>query len=136
MSAKLNPYISFRDTAKDALEFYRSVFGGELTMTTFGEGGMPHDPAEADRIMHGQLEAPDGLMLMAADTPSGMEHAPGSAISISLFGDEHDRLSGYWDGLSSGGTVSMPLEKAPWGDTFGMCVDRFGVAWMVNISGA
>ena len=136
MSAKLNPYISFRDTAKDALEFYRTVFGGDLTVTTFGEGGMPHEPAEADRVMHGQLDAPDGMVLMAADTPSGMDHTPGGAITIALFGDEHDRLSGYWDALSDGGTVQMQLAQAPWGDTYGMCVDRFGVGWQVNIMGS
>jgi PhnB protein len=132
----LNPYVSFRDNAREAMTFYRSVFGGELNVMTFADGGMPHDPAEADRVMHAQLEAPNGLVLMAADTPSGMEHSPGGNISISLSGDDEPALTGYWDALSGAGTVHMPLEKAPWGDSFGMCADQFGVRWMVNISGA
>ena len=132
----LNPYLSFRDNAHEAMTFYQSVFGGELHVTTFAEGGMPHDPAEADRVMHAQLQSPDGLVLMAADTPSGMEHRPAAGISMSLSGDDAAALTGYWDALSAGGTVHMPLEKAPWGDSFGMCADRFGVPWMVNISGS
>ena len=132
----LNPYISFRDDAREAMTFYRSVFGGDLDVMTFADGGMPHDPAEADRVMHAQLEAPLGLVLMAADTPSGMEHSPGGNIAISLSGDDEPALTGYWDALSSDGTVHIALQKAPWGDSFGMCADRFGVRWMVNISGS
>ncbi|WP_375496558.1 VOC family protein [uncultured Jatrophihabitans sp.] len=132
----LNPYIAFRDNARQAMTFYQSVFGGELNVMTFADGGMPHEPAEADRVMHAQLEAPDGLVLMAADTPSSMEHRPGGSISISLSGDDEAALTGYWEQLSGSGMVHMPLEKAPWGDSFGMCADQFGVQWMVNISGA
>lgn len=136
MTTKLNAYVSFRDTAREALEFYRSVLGGEVTVHTFGDSGMPHQPDEADRVMHGVLTTPDGLEFFAADTPTGMEHAPGGAISMALFGDDHAKLSGYWDGLTAGGTVQMPLSPAPWGDTFGMCTDRFGVAWMINVTGS
>jgi PhnB protein len=70
---------------------------------------------------------------MAADTPPGMEHHPGTNIAVSLSGDDADELRGYWDKLSQGGTVSVPLEKQMWGDEFGMCTDRFGIGWMVNI---
>jgi PhnB protein len=132
VTSRLNPYISFADTARQALEFYRDVFGGELAMNTFGESGMA-DGAVADKIMHGQLETPAGYTLMAADTPPGMEHSSGSALSISLSGDDADELRGYFTKLSDGGTITVPLEKQMWGDEFGMCVDRFGVAWMVNI---
>jgi PhnB protein len=136
MTVRLNPYISFRDDARAAMEFYSSVFGGELTLSTFGESGMSQDPAEADRVMHSQLDAPNGLVLMGADTPSHMEYQEGARISISLSGDDESTLRGWWDGLVDGGAVTVPLEKAPWGDTFGMCVDRFGVAWLVNIAGS
>jgi PhnB protein len=131
----LNAYLGFGDTARAAMEHYLSVFGGELTVTTFGEGGMSQEPGESDKVMHAQLSSPIGL-LMGADTPAGMERAPGGPHSMSLSGDDEAELRGYWDKLSDGGTITMPLEKAPWGDSFGMCTDRFGIPWMVNISGA
>lgn len=135
MTTRLNPYLGFLDNAREAMEFYQSVFGGELDLTTFAEGGMPHDPADADHVMHSQLESPAGLVLMASDAPSGMPVAEGSSISISLSGEDEGELRGYWDKLVDGGTVSMPLEQAPWGDLFGMCTDRFGTAWLVNVTG-
>jgi PhnB protein len=128
----LNPYISFNGDARQAMEFYNEVFGGELKTNTFGEFGGAEE-AHADKIMHAQLEAEDGLTLMASDTPPGMEYNSGTNISISLSGDDDAKLRRYWEKLSDGGTVTMPLEKQMWGDVFGMCVDRFGVNWMVNI---
>ena len=136
MSAQLNPYLSFRDNAKEAMDFYQSVFGGELASSTFAEFQASDDPAEQDKIMHASLTTRRGLVLMASDTPRQMEYTPGSTISVSLGGDDEAELRGYWDKLAEGATVVMPLEKAPWGDTFGMCTDRFGVQWMVNIAGA
>jgi PhnB protein len=133
VTSRLNPYISFSDQARQALEFYRGVFGGELSLNTFGESGMDAGP-DGDKIMHGQLETPAGYTLMVSDTPAGMERTVGSHMSISLSGDDGDELRGYFQKLADGGTVTMPLEKQMWGDEFGMCVDPFGVAWMVNIS--
>ena len=133
MTSRLNPYISFSDTARQALEFYRGVFGGDLVLSTFGESGMAEGP-DRDKIMHGQLETPAGYTLMASDTPAGMDRTVGTNMSISLSGDDGDELRGYFTKLAEGGTVTMPLEKQMWGDEFGMCVDPFGVAWMVNIS--
>jgi PhnB protein len=133
MTSLLNPYINFRDNARQALEFYRDVFGGTLAINTFGEYGAQDTP-EANKIMHGQLETDSGFTLMAADTPAEMEYNPGSSISVSLSGDDADELRGYWAKLSDGGTVTMPLEKQMWGDEFGMCQDRFGVGWLVNIT--
>lgn len=136
MAAVLNPYLGFRDDAREALEFYHRVFGGELTISTFGEFHVSDDPAEADHVMHGQLETPSGFTLMASDTPSSMPYSPGSTISVSLSGEAADseELRRYWDALADGGQVTMPLEQAPWGATFGMVTDRFGTAWMVNIA--
>ena len=133
MASRLNPYISFTDNARQALEFYESVFGGTLRMNTFGEYESPDAPG-ADGIMHGQLETTSGFTLMAADTPPGMEHNPGTNITVSLSGDDADELRGYWDKLADGGTVGVPLEKQMWGDEFGMCTDKFGIPWMVNIT--
>ncbi len=137
MPSRLNPYISFRGNAREAMEFYRGVFGGELQTMTYADGGMQHDPAEANNLMHGQLEAPNGMVLMGADAPSGAPPSdPSSWISISLSGDDEAELSGYFQRLSEGGTIIEPLVTAPWGDQFGMLTDRYGVMWMVNISGA
>ena len=132
MTSRLNPYIGFANNAREAMEFYRDVFGGELTLSTFGEMGAAA-PGEENKIMHAQLETPSGFTLMGSDTPTGMTRPDGSFISVSLSGDD-EALRGYFEKLSAGGSVTMPLEKQMWGDEFGMCVDRFGVAWMVNVS--
>ena len=136
MTVRLNPYIGFDGQAREAMDFYRSVFGGELSMDTYGESGMSDDPAQKDKIMHAQLDAGPDLLLMASDAPPGMPVDSGSRISVSLSGDDDATLRRYWDGLVAGGSVTMPLEKAPWGDSFGMCTDRYGINWMVNIAGA
>ena len=132
MTSRLNPYISFGDTARPAMEFYRDVFGGELTVNTFGDYGAA-EGADAAKVMHAQLETSSGYTLMASDTPPGMPRSEGSSISVSLSGDDADELRGYFAKLSDGGTVTMPLDKQMWGDEFGMCVDRYGTPWMVNI---
>ncbi len=136
MTVNLDPYVNFRGDARAALEHYHSVFGGDLRMNTFKEFGAAEDPAEEDLVMHGQLEGDHGVRLMASDTPQRMEFRPGSNFSLSLSGDDDALLRGWFERLSDGGQVLQPLEKAPWGDSFGMCVDRFGVNWLVNIAGS
>ena len=135
MQARLNPYLNFTDRAREAMEFYKSVFGGKLEMNTFKEYNASQDPSEDDKIMHSMLEADNGITFMAADTPKGMDYTPGNNYSMSLSGDDDATLQGYFDKLSEGGSVAMPLEKAPWGDKFGMVTDKFGVQWLVNITG-
>jgi PhnB protein len=135
MASRLNPYINFSGNAREALEFYQGVFGGTLKVNTFGEFGAP-DPATAGQVMHGQLENESGYTLMAADTPPGMDHTAGNNIAVSLSGEDADELRGYWEKLADGGTVTVALEKQMWGDEFGMCIDRFGIPWMVNITQA
>ena len=132
MSSRLNPYISFDGNARQAMEFYRSVFGGTLSQNTYGEYGAADSP-DADKIMHAMLETDSGFTLMAGDTPPGTELDPGTNIAISLSGDDGDDLRGYWEKLADGGNVSVPLEKQMWGDEFGMCLDPFGIGWMINI---
>jgi PhnB protein len=134
MTTRLNPYLGFRDNARTAMDFYHGVFGGELNLSTFGEFQASEDPEEQDKIMHGMLESPNGLVLMAADTPHGMDLADQSNVSISLSGEDEAELRNYWDKLAEGGQVTMPLEQAPWGDYFGMLTDQFGTRWMVNIT--
>jgi PhnB protein len=134
----LNPYLNFRGEAKEALEFYRSVFSGELTVSSFADLGM-EDVPEAERgfVMHGQLETPAGFTLMASDVPSHMEYVVGTnQFSISLSGpsDDDTQLRGYWQKLGEGASITEPLATAPWGASFGMLTDRFGINWLVNIS--
>ena len=131
MQSRLNPYISFKDDARAAMEFYKSVFGGELVVSTFGEFG--DSGPSADNVMHAQLETPSGYTIMASDTPEQMPYQPGTNIAVSLSGDDSEELRGYWDKLAEGGNVTMPLEKQAWGDEFGMLTDQFGIGWLVNI---
>jgi PhnB protein len=135
MQSQLNPYLSFRDNAREAMEFYKTVFGGKLEMQTFKAFHASQDPSEDDKIMHAVLTADNGIVFMASDTPNSMEYRTGTNMSMSLSGDNETELRGYYEKLSAGGTIGMPLEKAPWGDLFGMFTDKFGVSWLVNISG-
>jgi len=135
MQSKLNPYVSFDGNAREAMEFYKTVFGGELTLSTFGEAGMTQFGLNPEGIMHAMLVADNGITLMAADTATGMrEYIAGTNMSISLSGDNEEELTSYYNKLIEGGSVDQALTKAPWGDTFGMCIDKFGVFWMVNIA--
>jgi PhnB protein len=133
MTSRLNPYITFAGNARQAMEFYKSALGGELAMNTFAEFG--NDGPDGDKIMHANLETPDGFALMASDTPPGMEEPSGNNIAISLSGDDNDKLRAYWDQLTEGAKVTMPLERQVWGDEFGQFTDKFGIQWMVNIAG-
>ncbi len=133
MASLLNPYLNFDGTAREAMTFYASVFGGDLVLNTFGEYGM--EGPGSDGVMHASLHTPAGYTIMASDAPPGMTADSGASISCSLSGDDEADLRAYWDGLSEGASVTMPLEKQMWGDVFGMLVDRFGIPWMVNIAG-
>ncbi|WP_309069177.1 VOC family protein [Microbacterium sp.] len=133
MGYQVAPYISFRDEAAEALTFYQSVLGGELNIMKMGE--MPNadlDEADRDKVMHGQLDLDNGFTLMASDTPTGMEYDAGARITVCLFGDDGPELSPVFDRLAEGGQVVEPYTQAPWGDSFGMLTDRFGVPWMLN----
>ena len=136
--AILNPYLNFEGNTREAIEFYQSVFGGELNVMTFGDmGASEHEgqALDASGVMHGQLTTSEGFTLMASDNPPGVTgQTPNGHLSLS--GEESDLLHGYWDKLADGGTVDVPLEKAPWGDEFGQVKDKFGINWLVNISGS
>lgn len=134
MPVLLTPYLSFRAEAREAMEFYQSIFGGELTLGTFGDFHAAENPVEADKIMHGHLVSGD-LNLMGADTPNEMPFEAGTNFAVSLSGgpEDEERLREYWNRLTEDGEVTVDLEISPWGDTFGMLVDRYGVQWMVDI---
>lgn len=133
MAVRLNPYLSFAGNAREAMQFYEGVFGGTLTLSTYGDFGQAGTPI-AENIMHAMLEAPEGIALMGADSAPETEPPAGGA-AISLSGDDEALLRGFWEKLSAGGTVTVPLERQMWGDVFGQCTDRFGTSWMVNIAG-
>ncbi len=132
MASQLNPYLNFPGTAREAMTFYQQVLGGSLDVMTFGQYGMEGEGA--DGVMHAYLATPDGFVLMASDMPPGQDGGATAAsnVHVSLSGDD-DALRRYWEGLSEGATVTMPLEKQMWGDEFGALTDRFGISWMVNI---
>jgi PhnB protein len=134
MPSVLNPYFGFAGNAREAMEFYRDVFGGSLDISTYGDFGQGDTPL-ADLVMHSLLKTPAGFTIMGSDSPEGRDAVTHSSVSVSLSGDDEVELRGYWDMLSVGATITVPLERQMWGDTFGMCVDRFGTNWMVNIAG-
>lgn len=133
MTSQLNPYLTLNGNAREAMEFYQSVFGGQLRISTFGEFGSS-DPAIADKVMHAMLTTDRGYILMASDAAPGMPYNPGNTITCSLSGDPGEGLEEAWEKLSDGGTVTMPFEKQMWGDLYGMCIDKFGIPWMVDIA--
>ncbi len=137
MATQLNPYLSFKNNAREAMEFYHSIFGGELKMSTFKEYHASQEPSEDNLIMHAELQGDNGITFFASDTPNRMAYHPGDNVSMSISDDGkgESTVRNYFQKLSSGGQVTMPLEKAIWGDTFGMCTDKYGVHWMVNIAG-
>jgi PhnB protein len=135
MQTKLNPYLSFQDNARQAMEFYQTVFGGKLTISTFKDFNASQNPSDDNKIMHAMLEVDNSITMMASDAPDCLEYQAGTNYSISLSGDNEAELRGYFEKLSAGGNITMPLEKAMWGDIFGMLTDKFGVSWLVNIAG-
>lgn len=131
MTSVLNPYLSFDGDAREAMQAYERIFGGTLQLNTFGESGM--QGPDADKIMHATLRTEAGFTLMGSDTPTGMQYTRGSSFAVSVSGDDESQLRGYWEQLADGAEVGVQLEKQMWGDVFGMCTDRFGVPWMIDI---
>ena len=132
MASQLNPYLTFDGNAREAMEFYHSILGGELRVNTFGEFGAP-DPAIADKVMHAMLTSEKGYLLMASDTAPGMPFTPGNTITVSLSGGPGEGLEDVWAKLADGGTVHLPFEKQMWGDLYGQLTDKFGVPWMIDV---
>lgn len=136
MSSGVNPCIVFDGNARQALEFYREVFGGELVVGTVADFGSPEAP-DADKVMHGRLDTPTGYTLMGWDNPDDRPghppYRPGNNVAVFVGGDD-DELRGYFEKLSVGGTITLPLEEQVWGDEAGSLVDQFGISWMFNIT--
>ncbi len=134
--SELNPYLTFDSNCEEAFEFYRSVFGGEFTsIGRFGDVdfGMEMEESERSKIMHVVLPIGNGSSLMGSDSPSAMGSVTaGTNVSIALNPDTEEETRRIFEALSVGGTVTMPMDIAPWGALFGMLNDKFGFAWLIN----
>jgi PhnB protein len=151
MSLTTTPHLNFRGDARAALELYQSVFGGELTIATYGDYGMPKDLPGADGVVFGQVETAEGFRVMAYDIPGesgGSAAAAGSTrrengttittqpFFVSVQGQTLDEVQAYWDRLSEGASVVEPLAASAWSPGFGMLTDGFGVTWSLGVAAA
>lgn len=133
MKPTLSPYLNFDGTTAEAMKFYQSVLGGELSMQTYKEAGFPHDPKDDNKVIHASLQN-DSLSFMASDGNKEHPVHMGDNIHMSIMGSDEAKLTEYFNKLAEGGKIDMPLQKQFWGDTYGQLTDKFGVRWMVNIS--
>ena len=137
MTVQTTPHLNFRGDARAALELYRSVFGGDLVVTTYGDLGQAPDPAEADLVGWGQVSAPGGFRVMAYDVPAARPWSRGDdPFFVSVRGDDVEEIRGYWDALVDGATVVAPLASSAWAPVYGMLTDRFGVTWVLDVAAA
>ncbi|MET8041061.1 VOC family protein [Micromonospora sp. NPDC005215] len=132
MTARVSPYLSFDGNAREAMEFYRSVFGGSVQITTFADLHASPGAAQDELVAHAMLKGATGIVLMGSDRTPG--DGAGGGASITLGGDDEAELSGYWERLCAGGTVTAPFARSPWGARYGRCTDRFGTDWLVNVT--
>ncbi|GAB3647733.1 VOC family protein [Glycomyces tarimensis] len=151
MSLKTTTHLNFRGDARAALEFYQSVFGGRVTIATYGDFGMPKELPGAENVVFGQVETEEGFRVMAYDIPG---QAGGSAADagstyrengttvtdqpffVSVRGETLDEVQGYWAALSAGASVIEPLAVSAWSPGFGMLTDSFGVTWILDVAPA
>ncbi|MET7442939.1 VOC family protein [Streptomyces sp. NPDC005496] len=137
MSVDTVTHLNFRGDAREALTFYQSVFGGDLALVTYKDAGNVQEPTEADQVMWGQVAAESGFHVMAYDVPSRMPWNQGeNAFFVSLRSGTAEEATAYWEKLSEGGTVLLPLDRAQWAPLYGMLRDRFGVTWVVDVARA
>lgn len=137
MSVNTTPHLNFRGEARAALEFYRSAFGGDLAVITYGDMGAPEDPAEAANVVWGQVSAPNGFRVMAYDVPASRPWSAGEdPFFVSVRGDDADELTAAWKVLSEGAAVLQPLGPSQWAPLYGMLKDRFGVTWVLDVAEA
>ncbi len=135
---QLDPYLFFSGNAKEAMEFYKGVFGGQLEMQSMDEvpeDAMPPGTKESMKgmIMHASLDTGD-FKIFASDSPKASPKA--AKIELSLGGEDETKLRGWFEALSEGGKVKMPLKKQFWGDIYGQLIDKYNIEWMVNIASA
>ena len=128
-------HLNFRGDARAALEFYQSVFGGDITIITYKDAQNVQDPSEADQVMWGQVTAPNGFRVMAYDVPSRTPWDEGNnAFFVSVRGDSIKEIAALWEKLSDGATVAQPLAPSGWALLYGMLADRFGITWVLDVA--
>ncbi|MFC5183831.1 VOC family protein [Actinomadura harenae] len=134
MSVTTTTHLNLRGEARAALEFYRSVFGGDLAVVTYKDAGAVQEESEADQVMWGQVLAANGFHVMAYDVPSRLPYGQGeNAFFVSVRGETVEEVTGYWEGLIEGSTIVIPLGPAGWAAAYGMVRDRFGVTWVLDV---
>ncbi|WFE55903.1 VOC family protein [Micromonospora sp. WMMD712] len=150
MAIATTTHLNFRGDARAALEFYRSVFGGHLTVVAYGDFGMPRDLPDADKVVFGQVTADNGFRIMAYDVPGGAPAVAARAATtrdngttltgepffVSVRGDSADEVGALWDRLADGAQVIETYGPSPWAPGFGMLTDRFGVTWILDVAAA
>jgi PhnB protein len=135
MSITTTTHLNFRGDAHAALEFYQSVFGGDLATVTYKDAGAVQEESEADQVMWGQVLAGNGFHVMAYDVPSQMAHQRGeNSFFVSVRGETVEEVTGYWEKLSDGATIVIPMGPAGWAPAYGMLKDRFGIVWVVDVA--
>ncbi|GAA4761835.1 VOC family protein [Actinomycetospora chibensis] len=135
MTVQTVVHLNFRGDAREALEFYRDVSGGELTTVTYEDLGAVTDPSEAKQVMWGQVVAGGGFHVMAFDVPADRAHEQGvDAFFVSIRGTTSEEVERLWNGLSEGATVRTAFGPAPWSPAYGMLTDRFGVTWVLDVA--
>ncbi len=128
-------HVNLRGNARQALTFYRSVFGGDLVAITYADAHNVQNPDEADQIMWGQVTSPDGFAIMAYDVPSSRPWSQGDApFFVSVRGKDADEISGYWKKLAEGSTIVVDLGPAGWAPLYGMLTDPFGITWVLDVA--
>ncbi|WP_433347950.1 VOC family protein [Micromonospora sp. CA-111912] len=135
MGITTTTHLNFRAAARQALEFYQSVFGGQIALVTYSDAHNVSAPAEADQIMWGQVRADNGFHVMAYDVPGNQSYGPGDkAVFVSVRSQDEDEITTYWKGLSEGAIVLQDLGPAGWAPLYGMLKDRFGVTWVLDVA--
>ncbi|MEU3599106.1 VOC family protein [Streptomyces sp. NPDC006798] len=135
MSVTTTTHLNFRGSAREALDFYQSVFGGHTVAVTYRDAGNVQNENEADQVMFGQVVADNGFRVMAYDVPSAMPYEPGTnPFFVSVRGKDTDEISTLWHRLAAGSNVLRPLEPAAWAPLYGMLTDRFGVTWVLDVA--
>jgi PhnB protein len=130
-------HLNFRGHARQALELYQSVFGGDLAVVTYREAHNVSAEAEAEQIMWGQVAADNGFRIMAYDVPSHTPWNAGeNAFLVALQAETPEQISAYWGQLSDGAAVTAPLAPSQWSPLFGMLKDRFGINWVLSVATA
>jgi PhnB protein len=148
MAITTTTHLNFRGDARQALEFYQSVFGGHLTVVTYGDFGMPQGLPDADKVVFGQVTAENGFRIAAYDAPSQSPAAPASTATtrengmtltgerffVVVGGDTADEVSALWDKLADGAAIVEKFGPSAFSPGFGMLTDRFGVTWVLQVN--